>query len=427
MTAFFRRTLVPLFLMTTTPFVTVLAWIVAVHYDGSVSRFASTVTWDGLAAQWPLPNWKAAGYLAAFAVLEAVLLLVLPGDSYQGPVTPMGNRPTYKRNGVAAFLATFAVLGGLWGLGLFDPAGVWAVFGNLLSTLVIFAFAFCIFLYVKGRVAPSTTDAGTTGNFLFDFYWGVELHPQLSSRLNLKQYVNCRLAMMGWAVIVACMAVAQAGPDGGGRPSTAMWVSAALQLTYIFKFFWWEDGYFGSLDIMHDRFGFYICWGILAWLPGIYPVATIYLVRNSPDLSWPLAAAILVLGWLAIWINYDADAQRLRVRQTDGKTTVWGKAPVLMTAKWTSGDGTPRTSLLLLSGWWGVARHFHYVPEIGLALAWSLPAGFDHFLPYFYVVFLTILLTHRSLRDEDRCAAKYGADWEAYKAKVKWRMVPGIF
>jgi len=28
----------------------------------------------------------------------------------------------------------------------------------------------------------------------------VELHPQLSRRLNLKQYVNCRLAMMGWAV-----------------------------------------------------------------------------------------------------------------------------------------------------------------------------------------------------------------------------------
>ena len=427
MARFFRRTLVPLFLMTTTPFLTVLAWLVAVKHDGSIAQFAQAVTWDSLLAEWPLPTFKAGAYLGAFALLEAALLIMLPGETFQGPVTPMGNRPTYKRNGVAAFLATFAILFGvLWPAGLFDPAGVWAEFGSLLSTLVAFAFAFCGFLYVKGRVAPSTNDSGTSGNFLFDFYWGVELHPQLTNRLNLKQYVNCRLAMMGWAVLVACMVVAQMGSPLG-RPGTAILVSAILQLTYIFKFFWWEDGYFGSLDIMHDRFGFYICWGILAWLPGIYPVATIYLVPKAYDLHPAVAAAILVLGWLAIRINYEADAQRLRVRKTDGKTTVWGKPPVLMTARWTSGDGTPRTSLLLLSGWWGVARHFHYVPEILLALAWSLPAGFDHFLPYFYVVFLTILLTHRSLRDEDRCANKYGADWDAYKAKVKWRMVPGVF
>lgn len=33
-------------------------------------------------------------------------------------------------------------------------------------------------------------------------------------------------------------------------------------------------------------------------------------------------------------------------------------------------------------------------------------------LPLFYPAFLTILLVHRALRDEEKCLAKYGADYE---------------
>lgn len=40
-------------------------------------------------------------------------------------------------------------------------------------------------------------------------------------------------------------------------------VSVILQLTYITKFFHWEMGYMNSMDIQHDRAGFYLCWGCL--------------------------------------------------------------------------------------------------------------------------------------------------------------------
>lgn len=40
-------------------------------------------------------------------------------------------------------------------------------------------------------------------------------------------------------------------------------VSVVLQLTYITKFFHWEMGYMNSMDIQHDRAGFYLCWGCL--------------------------------------------------------------------------------------------------------------------------------------------------------------------
>jgi protein-S-isoprenylcysteine O-methyltransferase Ste14 len=53
--------------------------------------------------------------------------------------------------------------------------------------------------------------------------------------------------------------------------------------------------------------------------------------------------------------------------------------------------------------------------------------GLKHGLPWFYPVFLTLLLVHRAMRDDERCARKYGADWDAYCNEVRWKMIPGIW
>ncbi|MEZ4450188.1 MAG: hypothetical protein R3B09_11995 [Nannocystaceae bacterium] len=52
---------------------------------------------------------------------------------------------------------------------------------------------------------------------------------------------------------------------------------------------------------------------------------------------------------------------------------------------------------------------------------------FGGVVPYFYVAYFTILLVHRERRDHAACAAKYGADWEAYCAKVPYRIVPYLY
>ncbi len=202
-----------------------------------------------------------------------------------------------------------------------------------------------------------------------------------------------------------------------------MQISAAITVVYLFKFFWWESGYFTSLDIMHDRFGYYICWGVMAWVPAVYALTAQYLVQRPNDLPWPLAAAIFVFGVGAIAVNYAADAERQRERATNGNATVWGRVPDLIRARHVTTDGTQHESLLLRLRW-GVARHFHYVPEITLALAWSLPAGFTHFVPYFYVAFLTILLTDRATRDDRRCRKKYGAYWRSTAGACPGRSSP---
>jgi 7-dehydrocholesterol reductase len=414
--------LVPLLLLVFSPPFCVLLWVVITHYDGSVLE--AIAAGPELLSKLPRPSLTAAGLLLGWLVFQLLLLVALPGKRHLGPVTPRGNRPEYRLNGVAAFIVTHVVWFGATGLGLFRGAVIYDHFGEILVTSSLFALVACGWLYVKGLRFPSSTDAGGTGNFLWDFYWGTELHPRLFG-VELKQLFNCRYAMMGWSVILLSYAAAQV--EHHGHLSTSMMVCVGLQVVYIFKFFIWEGGYFNSLDIMHDRFGFYIFWGVCAWLPIVYTIHGLYLVDHPRDIGWLGAALLFAVGLLAIRINYAADEQRQRVRATNGETKIWGRDPQLIHATYTPADGQPRQNLLLVSGWWGVARHFHYLPELALAVAWTAAVGFDRVLPWFYVIFLTILLTHRALRDDERCARKYGESWDEYRRRVPWRMLPGVF
>lgn len=426
---FVRTTLGPLLLIFATPPAAIILWIVCTFepFNGSLLPLRTTAGWRSVAAHWPWPSPGAAGIIGVFVLLQLALLLWLPGKTFEGPITPAGKRPRYTLNGIPAWFVTHALFFGCaYGLHLFNAGIVWDHFGAILATLVLFALVFCLVLYGKGRYWPTSADRSVSGNFIWDYYWGVELHPTLFG-VNLKQLINCRLSMMGWSVIVCSFAAKQAELDPAGQVSNAMLVSVAITVIYLFKFFWWESGYFTSLDIMHDRFGYYICWGVLAWVPAVYALSAQYLVLRPHHLAWPVAAAIFLLGVGAIYVNYAVDAQRQRVRATNGDTTVWGRAPDLIRARYTTADGKAHESLLLASGWWGVARHFHYLPEITLALAWSLPAGFTSFVPYFYVVFLTILLTDRAARDDKRCRKKYGVAWDQYCQRVPWKIIPGVY
>jgi 7-dehydrocholesterol reductase len=104
---------------------------------------------------------------------------------------------------------------------------------------------------------------------------------------------------------------------------------------------------------------------------------------------------------------------------------IWGRDPVHIIARYKSG-GQELTSLLLADGWWGLARHFHYIPEIAASFFWCLPAMNQAIFPYFYPVYLTLLLLDRAWRDDARCAEKYKASWVEYCQKVPSKIIPGI-
>jgi 7-dehydrocholesterol reductase len=423
-----RNTAGPLFLILVCPLFAILMWYTNVVLDGSFAELWKVLRPAPFSAIYEI--WRPVMFgsstaweiILVFAVFQLTLMRVLPGKTFHGPITPKGNIPVYKANGVAAFLTTIAFFCiASFSLDFFPATIIYDNLGNILGALNILSLLVCLFLYLKGRYAPSTTDSGITGNFIFDYYWGTELYPEVLG-WHLKKFITCRFGMMSWGLILISYAAKQ--DQLYGSVSNSMLISIALQIFYVAKFYWWETGYLRSLDIMHDRAGFYICWGCMVWVPCIYTSPSMYLVIHPIELSTFTASCIFIAGFASILINYLADRQRQMVRATEGNCTIWGKPPVTTIATYTTERGETKQNLILASGWWGISRHFHYIPEIAGAFFWSVPALFTNFAPYFYVVFLTFLLFDRAFRDDQRCAKKYGNDWKNYCELVPYKIVP---
>lgn len=88
---------------------------------------------------------------------------------------------------------------------------------------------------------------------------------------------------------------------------------------------------------------------------------------------------------------------------------------------------TDRGTRLIISSWWGLARHINYTGDWLMGLAWCLTTGCSSIVPYFYAVYFAVLLIHRDRRDEHSCRQKYGKDWDKYCALVPYRFIPHIY
>jgi 7-dehydrocholesterol reductase len=423
--------LVPSSLLILCPPTVFIFWYVGTKLDGSFLTFWGLVWEQGFfKVLWNLWSpvffgsplaWK---MIAIYSAFQLFLMRVIPGKPFLGPITEEGNVPVYKANGVICFIITIATFSiATFGLNLFNASILYDELGYLLGALNCLSLMLCLALYAKGIFYPSSTDSGASGNFLFDYYWGTELYPRILG-WDIKQFTNCRFGMMAWPILIISYAAKQSELYG---LSNAMVISVALQLVYVGKFFIWETGYFRSLDIMHDRAGFMICWGCLVWLPCIYTSPALYLVHHPIDLSTFLSAVIFISGLMGIMVNYMADRQRQKVRETEGQCKVWGSDPHLIDATYETHQGEVKESILLASGWWGLSRHFHYIPELCAAFFWSMPGLFTNFYPYFYFLFLTVLLVDRAFRHDKRCADKYGSSWDTYCEKVPYKLLPYIF
>lgn len=106
---------------------------------------------------------------------------------------------------------------------------------------------------------------------------------------------------------------------------------------------------------------------------------------------------------------------------------IWGKPAKVIRTSFVTSDGKTHKSLLLCSGYWGLSRHFNYVGDLLISLAMCMTCGTQHLLPYFYIIYMTILLLHRIQRDHTRCKGKYGKYWEEYERIVPYKLIPYIY
>lgn len=424
---FFWHWFLPIFLLFFVPHVVVCAISFVVTYGSSTADAFER----GLLPFW-YDAWTLHGagtpqtwvFLAMFAVYSGLSLLVLPGEIYYGPPTLTGHRPVYRKSGFTYYVITMALAVFIL---LVQDARAWSIYRNLPGVavaLTIIGYVVTFLVYVKGKLWPSPGEYGSTGSVVFDIYWGLELYPRIGDRFDVKQWTNCRFGMMMWQLVVLVSWKAQVETTGW---NWSMATTALLQTVYIAKFFWWEDGYMQTIDIIVDRAGYYICWGCICFLSMLYPLTSLYMVENSPE-SGPVTAALIFLTGLAIiGLNYWTDYQRQVVRATQGKCTIWGSPPKVIKASYRDATGKQRTNLLLASGFWSLSRHMNYVFEILASLCWALPSGASSIVPYLYVLYLCGLLLHRSYRDEEKCSKKYGEYWKQYCTLVKRQFIPYLF
>ena len=182
-----------------------------------------------------------------------------------------------------------------------------------------------------------------------------------------------------------------------------------------------------TIDICHDHFGFYLAWGSMVWLPGMYTLQTQYLAKNPVILSSLNVILLVASGGGGYILFRSVNHQKDLVRRTKGNCQIWGSPAEIMRVKYKTKDGKEHDSLLLCSGWWGMARHVNYLGDLVLSYSMCATCGFRNLLPWTYAIFMTILLIHRCWRDEERCSNKYGKGWQEYCARVKWVIIPGVY
>nr|CAB3237583.1 7-dehydrocholesterol reductase [Phallusia mammillata] len=363
------------------------------------------------------------------ALLPDIVHHIFPsyvGGIRMGAVTPAGHSIKYRINGLQAWLIThFAWFLNAFYLHWFSPAMLFRLWGPLLVVVNILAYSLSFFVYIKGIFFPNhPDDCKQSGSAIYDFVMGIEFNPRVGL-FDFKLFFNGRPGIVGWTIINLSYAWYQL--ETYGFVSDSMILLNILQAIYVLDFFWNEAWYLKTIDICHDHFGWMLAWGDLVWLPYMYTLQGFYLAHNPVILGPEKSISILVLGLLGYVIFRTCNAQKDRFRAKKDNCLIWGKRPNYIKCVFTSSDGKQHDSTLLYSGCWGIARHLNYTGDLMGSLAYCLCCGTDHLLPYFYFVFILMLLVHRVYRDEHRCSAKYGTYWDEYTRRVPYRLIPFIY
>ncbi|KAF5390773.1 hypothetical protein D9757_004544 [Collybiopsis confluens] len=374
--------------------------------------------WKGIwQAIW---DTEAALMYLAWYTFCVVAWRVLPGAQVEGTRIRDGTVKKYKINAFSTLLLSLGLAVGI--IVRYGPEKFTFLYEHwvgLVTASTLMSIFQAFFVYAMSfRQGALLATGGNSGNFIYDWYIGRELNPSISifgAEFDIKTFNELRPGLILWALIDISMVCEQAVRRGGfGGVTDSLWLVLLFQFGYVADGLYNEPAILTTMDITSDGFGFMLSVGDLAWVPFVYSLQARYLVFR-PRMIGPVAtAAILAVNATGYWIFREANSQKNDFR--NGKDTRGLKY-------FTTESG----SKLITSGWWGRSRHPNYFGDILMALAWSLPTGFETPITYFYVTYFAVLLIHRQMRDDAHCQKKYGKDWDKYKKMVTYRIIPYVY
>ena len=334
---------------------------------------------------------------------------ILPGKREPGAPLAGGVRVTYTLNGFPLFLAVVAATAALVIVKPAALAAVHASFWPLFAVANVSAFTFSIYLAARGRGRGEVARPGIAG-FVVDCFYGVELNPAMGGQ-DLKLF-SYRPSLIGLGLLNASFAAAQY--QELGYVTTRMWVYQAFYFAYLVNYFQFEYGMIHTWDIIAERFGWMLVWGDYVLVPFFYSIPGWFLLRNTdPMPAWQIA--LLTALYATGFVLFRGANQQKHQFKEDPRRPIWGRTPEALGGR------------LLVSGFWGIGRKLNYTGELCVYVAWSATTGLHSVVPYLLPLWLAVLFPHRAWRDDQRCRAKYGALWEEYCRRARFRMIPFLY
>lgn len=377
----------------------------------------SLINFPQLPALESLWDVQALGIVVLWMLFQALLYVLPVGKLSEGMPLRTGERLKYRTNGFFAIVVSAIAVAAAIHQGV-DFTYIHSHFLQLAVAALLISFLLSVYLYIRSRKAPVDQLAlgGNSGSVMYDFFKGRELNPRIKN-FDLKFFCEMRPGLIGWCVINFGMALAEMKQQGLEAPSPAMVLVNVFQLIYVVDGLWNEEAILTTMDLMHDGFGFMLAFGDLVWVPFTYTLQAYYLVSHPNPLSYTCLAIIVTVKLVGFYIFRKSNSEKNAFRRNpaDPKLSHLKSIP------------TATGKSLLVSGWWGVVRHPNYLGDLIMALAWSLPCGFSHLLPWYYMIYFIILLVHRDSRDMSNCRRKYGSAWDEYCRTVPYRIIPRVY
>ncbi|KZV56401.1 delta14-sterol reductase [Dorcoceras hygrometricum] len=360
--------------------------------------------------------------ILSFFTYLAIAGSLLPGKVIPGAALSDGTRLHYRCNGLLSLIVLVFLLGiGGW----MDFVSLTAIADRgpeLFSTAFVFSVFVTFLLYIIGynsRSQSSSLKPHVTGNFIHDWWFGIQLNPQFMG-IDLKyvftpkmlaRFYFVRAGMIGWllinlSVLAKCIQTTDL--------SRSMILYQLFCVLYILDYFYFEEYMTSTWDIIAERLGFMLVFGDLVWIPFTFSIQGWWLKNNEVELTTAAVVANCLVFLIGYLVFRGANKQKHDFKKNP-KGLIWGRPPKVIGGK------------LLASGYWAIARHSNYLGDLLVALSFSLPCGISSLVPYFYPIYLFVLLIWRERRDEARCAQKYKEVWAEYRNLVPWRILPYVY
>lgn len=424
-------------MMTGFPLLMYYLWICLQFYDGQLVHPTSVddikpflLRMWGHVRDDASPTPFALGTYSVFVFFQLFLAYIMPGHKQEGLPVPSLNyqKLIYNCNAVPCFWTTLLTVGALQYTDTFRLTAVMDHFGEFMTAAMIWGFgvSFGTYFFTVAR----GKQIRMSGNFFYDVFMGAALNPRIGP-IDLKMWAEVRIP---WIILfLISLAGASKQYDEYGYVSPNMWFMVLATFLYINACCKGEECIPQTWDMFHEKWGFMVIFWNFAGVPFTYCFSILYMATHDPA-----TYRFSTLGYVALYTTlltayyiFDTSmSQKSRFRMQMSGTykerwafpqLPWG---TVHNPKYIQ---TAHGNKLLVDGWWKYARKINYTADLTQSLSWALVIWNASPIPYFYPVFFITVLVHRCGRDFERCAIKYGRDWEEYCKVVPYRFIPYVY